>query len=462
MLLLVGALLGERPLVQLAVFTVALPFLSALTVARQRFRVSARRTVTPARVPRGDTADVVLEITNADTRTGGLWMLTEQLPGDLGTSPSFVVERLAPGARTSLRYQVHGHRRGRHALGPLRLRLVDPFGLVERSAVGADSAPLIVVPRVRPLAAGGPAGGQGGGGGGRRPPNAGGGEGGGGRGGEPARRSIAVHGEDDVSTREYRHGDALRKVHWRATARTGELMVRLEERPWRAHATLLLDTRARAHLVGPHGARGVRTGPPGDDCPPPDSLEWLVEASASFGNALARRGAALRIVTDGGELVLPPGRGSLGADELLDRLAGIRPSRVSALTTGVDHLCRAAGDGPIICLLGAVGPDDVVDLLRTRSGPSTDAAVLVDIGSWVDAGLARGRRGVSATARDTLARQRDDAAALLRSAGWRVAIARADQSVADVWTALGGPALGGPALSGPGAVGVPTAAAGDV
>src|SRR4051812_24074449 len=192
MLLLLGALLGERPLGQLAVFAVALPFLSALTVARQRFRVSARRTVTPARVPRGDTADVVLEIANADTRTGGLWMLTEQLPGDLGTSPSFVVERLAPGARTSLRYQVHGHRRGRHALGPLRLRLVDPFGLVERSAVGADSAPLIVVPRVRPLAAGGPAGGQGGG-------------------GEGSRRPIAGDGGDAASTPGDRHGDAPRQ-----------------------------------------------------------------------------------------------------------------------------------------------------------------------------------------------------------------------------------------------------------
>src|SRR3954471_9951037 len=340
MLLLVGALLGERPLVQLAVFTVALPFLSALTVARQRFRVSARRTVTPARVPRGDTADVVLEIANADTRTGGLWMLTEQLPGDLGTPPSFVVERLAPGARTSLRYQVHGHRRGRHALGPLRLPLVDRLGLVERSAVGADSAPLIVVPRVRPLAAGGPAGGQGGG-------------------GEGSRRSIAVHGEDDVSTREYRHGDDLRKVHWRSTARTGELMVRLEERPWRAQATGLLDTRTRAHLIAPPGPppplpppRGppppAPAGPPGDDNPPPDSLEWLVEAAASIGTALARRGATVRVVTESGELAVTGHRGGLDADTLLDALAGVRPTKISVLDTGIEALREAAGDGPVV------------------------------------------------------------------------------------------------------------------
>jgi uncharacterized protein (DUF58 family) len=167
---------------------------------------------------------------------------------------------------------------------------------------------------------------------------------------------------------------------------------------------------------------------------------------------MARRGAALRTVTDGGELAPAAGRASLGADDLLDRLAGVLPSRVATLTTGVEQLCRAAGDGAVICLLGAVGPDDVVDLIRARSGPHTDLAVLVNLESWADTGLARGRRALSAASRGELARQRNDAAALLRAAGWRVAIARADQSVADVWTALGEP----------GAVGVPTTAAGNV
>jgi uncharacterized protein (DUF58 family) len=434
-LLLVGSLLGERPLVQVAVFVLALPLLSAAVVARERFRLSARRTVTPARVPRGGTAEVLLEVANADTRPGGLWVLTEQVPGALGRSPGFVVERLAPGDRTGLRYRVHGHRRGRHVLGPLRLRLVDPFGLVERSAVGADSAPLLVVPRVRPLGTGGPAGGQGGG-------------------GEGARRTIAVHGEDDVSTREYRHGDDLRKVHWRATARMGELMVRLEERPWRAQATLLLDTRARAHLIAPHGrapgsAGPGRPGPTGDEHPPADSLEWLVEAAASIGTELAARGAVLRAITDNGELTPTSGRGRLSAEDLLDRLAVVGPSRVTSLGSGVEQLCRAAGDGPVICLLGAVGPDDVAELIRSRSGPKTDAAVLLDIESWADPGSNRGRRGLPATFQGVLAGQREDALSLLRQAGWRVAVARADRTVAEVWAALGEPVTSPP--PGPGA-----------
>ncbi|MFL6102008.1 MAG: DUF58 domain-containing protein, partial [Actinomycetes bacterium] len=118
-LFLLGVLLGEQALVQLAVFVLGLPVISAVIVARERFRLASRRTLTPARLPRGETADVVLEVTNADTRPGGLWVLSEQLPPDLGTSPRFVVDRLPGGGTAVLGYRVRGDRRGRHALGPL-------------------------------------------------------------------------------------------------------------------------------------------------------------------------------------------------------------------------------------------------------------------------------------------------------------------------------------------------------
>jgi uncharacterized protein (DUF58 family) len=414
-LLLLGVLLGETPLVQVAVFVLALPLLSAVAVARHRFRVATRRTVTPARVPRGRDADVRLELGNAGRGTGGLWLLAETLPVELGPAPQFVVDRLPGGRSTTLHYRVHGGRRGRYRLGPLRLRLVDPFGLVLRSVVGADTAALVVVPRVVPLGPGGPGGGQGGGGSG-------------------AHRSIAVHGEDDVSTRPYRQGDDLRKVHWRATARTGELMVRLEERPWRAQATLLLDTRSRAHLIArptPADRRAVATT--GPDTPPADSLEWLVEAAASIGTELIARGATLRVVTEGAELTAVERGAGLGPEELLDRLAGVAPSRLAGLAPGLGLLTRAAGEGPVVALLGAVGPDEAAELVRVRSGPAADVAVLVDIGSWAEADAARRRRPVGAAARAELTRQQEAAADLLRAGGWQVALVGAGDSVADVW-----------------------------
>jgi uncharacterized protein (DUF58 family) len=417
--LLIGMILGERPLVQLAVFVLALPLLSAFLILRERFRLSARRTVTPARLPRGEHADVLLEVANTDRRPGGLWLLTEQLPAELGARPRFVVERLASGATAPLRYRLHGGRRGRFALGPVRLRLVDPFGLVLRTAAGNDTAALLVTPRVQPLQGSGALTGAGG------------------NGGEGARRSIAVHGEDDVSTREYRYGDDLRMVHWRATARTGELMVRLEERPWRAAASLFVDTRLSAHLVG-----GAVRGPAGDPAAPQDTLEWVVEAAASIGVHLLRRGAGLRVLTDGGELTASLGRGQLGPEELLERLAETSGSRYAGLQTGLEDLRRAGVDGPAICLLGLVGPEDVHALARVRSGPGSDVAVLVDPGAWLDAGATRSRRPLSPALRAQVCTAQEQAVDLLRSAGWQVTTVRPDQTVADVWSLLGGPETG--------------------
>src|SRR3954447_24065205 len=427
---LLGALLGERALVQLAVFVLALPVISAVGVARQRFRIATRRTVTPARLPRGEHADVLLEVANTDRRPGGLWLLTEQLPAELGPRPRFVVERLASGATTPLRYRLHGTRRGRYSLGPVRLRLVDPFGLVLRTSTGNDTAALLVTPRVQPLQGTGALTGAGG------------------NGGEGSRRSIAVHGEDDVSTREYRYGDDLRMVHWRATARTGELMVRLEERPWRAAATLLVDTplpppppRGTPPRPAPPPGGPVR-GPATDPAAPTDSLEWVVEAAASIGVHLLRGGAGLRVLTDTGELTTSLGRGPLGPDELLERLAELGGSRYPSLQPGLEDLRRAGVDGPAICLLGLVGPDDVHALARARSGPGSDVAVLVDAAAWLDAGATRGRRPLAPAARTELCTRQQQVADLLRSAGWQVALVGPDQSVAEVWALLGGPDTG--------------------
>jgi uncharacterized protein (DUF58 family) len=86
-----------------------------------------------------------------------------------------------------------------------------------------------------------------------------------------------VGSAEDVTTREYRRGDDLRRVHWRSTARTGELMVRREEQPWQSRATVVLDSRRTAH-------RGTGAA---------SSLEWLVAAAASVAVHLTHAGFAV-------------------------------------------------------------------------------------------------------------------------------------------------------------------------
>ena len=96
--------------------------------------------------------------------------------------------------------------------------------------------------------------------------------------------TAAAAGEDDVVPRAYRDGDELRRVHWRSSARYGELMVRREEQRWRNRATLFLDTRG-----GAHAGRG-----------PSSSFEYAVSAAASIGVHLAREGISGDFVTDAG------------------------------------------------------------------------------------------------------------------------------------------------------------------
>ena len=375
-------------------------------------------------------------------------MLTEQLPADLGRSPRFLVERLAergdrgaalPGARPP-----PGPARARPAAAaagrPVRARRA-------RARVGADTAPLLVVPRVRPLGAGGPAGGHGGG-------------------GEGARRTIAVHGEDDVSTREYRHGDDLRKVHWRATARTGELMVRLEERPWRAQATLFLDTRSRAHLIAAH--RPGRDAALAVDRPRRGRLPTPRQPRVAgggrgqhrLGARRTRRGPAHGHRRRRARAAVRP-RPAQRARTCWTGWPPWAPRASPGLAVGVEQLCRAAGDGPVICLLGAVGPRRRG---RASSGAARDPPSTPRCSPTSRAGRRPGppgaARDLTSASRGVLARQRDDAAALLRQAGWRVAVARADRSVAEVWAELGGPAAASGASPAAAARVASTAAAG--
>ena len=182
-------------------------------------------------------------------------------------------------------YAVRSDLRGRYQLGPLGVRLHDPFGLANRNAVLEGTADLVVLPAVHPLSSIRPA--------------------------QRRRRSegeqahlIALHGEDDVTIREYRDGDDLRRMHWPATARTGELMVRREERPAQRRAVVLLDPRPSAH-------RG--TGPR-------SSFEWAVTAAASVAVHLSDSGYAVHLVC--AETVeTSRAAETMTADEILDVLA---------------------------------------------------------------------------------------------------------------------------------------------
>ncbi len=393
-LLAASLVLGQRDLLRAGVFLLALPLLAVAVVARTRYRLACTRTLDPTRAEVGSVAQVRVRLSNVSRLPSGVLLMEDALPYALGGRPRFVLDRVEPRGVREVSYAVRSDARGRYRVGPLSVRLADPFGLCELGRAFASSDELTVTPHVSPLPAvrlGGDWAG----------------------GGETSARTVAAAGTDDTTTREYRHGDDLRKVHWRSTARVGELMVRREEQPFQSRATLVLDTRGRSH-------RGDGPG---------SSFEWAVAATASIGVSLARAAFALTVLTDADTPLVPAGV-QVTEGALLDALALVEPGDGRSLDPVLARLVRRGVDGVLIVVLGRTDLDDLPRLARLRQGSSGCVAVLLDVAGW---GSAPGRP----RSRTPSSERNEAAAALLAGAGWRVVPAGHDTELAAVWPLAG-------------------------
>ncbi|MDG4832163.1 DUF58 domain-containing protein [Solwaraspora sp. WMMD1047] len=369
-----AAILGETDLLRVAVLLAVLPLLAAAYVGRSRYKLACSRSLEPHRVPVGASSRVVLRLQNLSRLPTGTLMLEDRLPYALGSRPRVVLERLGAHQASSVAYTVRADVRGRYEVGPLVVRLTDPFGLCELTRAFPSVDRLTVIPQVTPLPSVRLAGEYAGA-------------------GDSRARSVAVHGEDDAATREYRRGDDLRRVHWKSTARTGELMVRREEQPWESRATIVLDTRAYAH-------RGEG---------PTASFEWAVSAAASVAVHLRQAGYKLRLVTDTGIDVEATEVGGDGM--LLDYLADVRLNQRGDVAQLVDRVRQRTDGGLVIGLLGTLTTAEAEVLAALRGNGATCVGFLVDASTWLN---------LPAPARAEADHAHGASALALLQAGWRV------------------------------------------
>jgi uncharacterized protein (DUF58 family) len=392
---LAGLILHERDLIRVSILLLAVPVVAVAFAARTRFRLTCVRRLEPARVASGDRSRVVLRIENISRLPTGLLLIEDSIPYLLGGRPRVVLDRLAPSRPVDVGYHVSGELRGRYRVGPLTVRLMDPFGLCEvpRSFTSTDI--LVVTPQLVTL-----------------PPVRLGGDWGGA--GYSTSRSVATSGDDDIATREYRHGDDLRRIHWRTTARRGELTVRREEQPWQSRGVVLLDTRLAAHR--------------GDG--PTSSIEWAVSAAASVGVHLARNGFEVRVVTDIGTEVSSAGLGGESFDgTLLDLLALVTASDNVSLASGLAAVRRQGTEGLIVAIVGSLTPEDAESLSRIHTGGSTvRVALVMDTDSWVTQ---------SPVTAEASAASHERACDLLTRTGWQVIEVRRGDSLATLWQQVG-------------------------
>ncbi|MEU8704461.1 DUF58 domain-containing protein [Streptomyces sp. NPDC048565] len=387
--------LGQDDLLRVGLLLAVLPLVCVTVLYRTRYRVAGSRRLSPSRVPAGSEARVHLRMDNVSRLHTGLLMLQDRVPYVLGPRPRFVLDRVEPGGVREVSYRVRSDLRGRYPLGPLQLRLSDPFGMCELTRSFSAYDTLVVIPRTEPLPAlrlAGSASGY----------------------GDGTQRSLALAGEDDIIPRGYRHGDDLRRVHWRSTARYGELMVRREEQPQRARCTVLLDTRRIAYEGGGPGS----------------AFEWAVSGAASALVHMLERGFAVRLLTDEGSAV--PGEGSDGfagsqesadsAGLMMDTLAVVDHSDGGGLSRAHDVL-RGSNEGLLVAFFGDLDEEQASVAARMRRRSRGAVAFVLDSEDWA----LGGQRASPAAGR----------LRLLREAGWTAVAVPPGADLAGLWRQAG-------------------------
>ncbi|WP_417234475.1 DUF58 domain-containing protein [Arthrobacter sp.] len=239
----------------------------AFILGRSVYRVTLDLNRT--RVAVGDRAVGGMEVQNASPKS--LLPVSMELP--VGASTAFFrIPRLAPQATHDELFTIPTHRRAVIQVGPVRSIRQDPFGLLRRQVKWTEAQDLFVHPRTTAL--GGTSSGF------IRDLE-----------GQPT-RDLSSSDVSFHALRDYVPGDDRRHIHWKTTARTGELMVRQFEETRRSHLAIALSTN-----TGEYSSE--------------DDFELAVSAAASIGLQAVREQRNLSVLTQAGPVRTETGRNLL-------------------------------------------------------------------------------------------------------------------------------------------------------
>lgn len=391
----VGYLLSSLPLVFAGVALVALVVASLVGVSIRVPLVTVVRRFAPDRAVAGWSVVESLVLTSPAASSPVTVRVRESVAWRVMAPEEAVVATIAPGGRARVVFEHEELPRGRHRIGPARLDVVESFGLARRLVDAPGRSELVVFPEVIAV-------GQG-----RESRSLG-------EGSRQRREHSLAGGQDDPITREYRSGDPMRRVHWRATARQGELMVRQEEQHGLPSARVVLPVSS-ANWRDAHPALG-------SGLPISDGFEWAVSVAASIAVEYGLAGSQTRVTNlDGDTIALHDPTTTPMFLELLSDLA---------LDEAVDERSpEASAREPIVAVVSSLTPAEV-DRLSHLRGPGVAGVALVvhlDVHPL--------------TPDDTAADSPRAVASALRDSGWHVVETDSSADRASVLAARG--VLGG-------------------
>jgi len=312
-------------------------------VAMRAPRLTADRWAHPAMLSAGESGAVDIDLVHTGTLRSTRFLLEESIrrPGDAIQVAPLGVEPLRPDARVRTGYELPTSRRGRIELGPLVAVVTDPLGVARTTRPVAGTSQVVVAPRAyqlpMPVLGSGPLGQQ-----------------------LLAQARRLGFGEFH-SLREYVDGDEPRSIHWRASARSDDLLVKQHTLEGLKRAIVVLDPDPSSYADRA-------------------SFERAVTAAASLVTSAFHHELATRFVTGRGIDL----RGPDVAAGTLDVLSSIEPT-----TGALPVLDRDPGEGIGLAILVTGSPGSagwsavasIVDPTITVVPVTTDVAPRSKLGA---------------------------------------------------------------------------------
>jgi hypothetical protein len=354
--LAIGYIAGRDEVLVIAGFCLLLVIIGAIVVRARKPKFDVIRLFAPPVVSAGGLTRVTVRVRNIASSASTPLLWNDAIPWAQPMDPQ-VLDSIQIGSALrrvrAVDYELLPPRRGLYPIGPFVVEYEDPFGMVNAVLAVGEADRLVVVPDIVELPPGGPtlADGEGT--------------------AQLVQRRVTGN-DDDLTTREYRPGDALRRVHWRASARHGELMVRQEEHRSHPDARIIVDTRQSGYPDA--------VPDPGDSWSPSahsEAFEWVVRMTASLGSHLEAAGFRVLIEETAVPQVEPLGERWLGGRRSEGFLTSLAAVRLVDRNDGVGTSVVAEPEGPVFALLSDPDEETVTWLLkRRRTGQAAIAFVM--------------------------------------------------------------------------------------
>ena len=347
-----------------------LHLLSRWWVQRAVGRLRFRRVLATERAFLGERVPVELEVWNPGFLPLPWIHLRENLPLDLHV-PTLVqrVFSLLPRERETIRYELHGWRRGYYAIGPLFCRAGDLFGVTEVTRKGETGNHLTIYPKIIPL------------------PNLwlpsllpfG---------TLPSQQRLFEDPTRVMGVRDYQPGDSPRRIDWKTSAALGRLQVRRYQPAISVEAFIMLNLNTAEYS---RRGRFVAT-------------ELAITVAASVAHQLIEQRQAVGLATNGADpltesserLTLLPRKGRGHLMSCLDLLARIQASNADGMLPFA-ALMRQASLGlswgsTLVIVTGKEDEALMPTLIHLRRRGFWAALVLVDPGVHFDRTKARAQQ----------------------------------------------------------------------